>query len=70
MRKRTYFASRRQEMANACRYRALLSGPSVYAAAIPASSTEADNARAFIAALTGPEMSKRWTDAGFEQAGQ
>jgi molybdate transport system substrate-binding protein len=40
----------------------------VYAAAIPASSTDPANARAFIAALTGPDMRKRWTDAGFEQA--
>lgn len=40
----------------------------VYAAAIPASSTEPAVARAFIAALTGPGMAKRWTDSGFEQA--
>lgn len=42
----------------------------VYAAAIPASSTEPAAARAFIAALTGPDMRKRWTDSGFEQAPQ
>lgn len=40
----------------------------VYAAAIPASSTEPENARAFIAALTSVDMRKRWTDSGFEQA--
>jgi molybdate transport system substrate-binding protein len=40
----------------------------VYAAAIPASSTDPVNAHAFIAALTGPDMRKRWTDSGFEQA--
>ena len=40
----------------------------VYAAAIPLSSTDLANARAFIATLTGPDMRKRWTDAGFEQA--
>jgi molybdate transport system substrate-binding protein len=38
----------------------------VYAAAIPASSTEPATAKAFIAALTSPAMAKRWTDAGFE----
>jgi molybdate transport system substrate-binding protein len=55
---------------------ALLVGPlpeaiqlwTVYAAAIPASSAESANARAFIGALTGPDMAKRWTDSGFEQA--
>jgi molybdate transport system substrate-binding protein len=40
----------------------------VYAAAIPASSTDPANARAFIAALTGEDMRKRWSDSGFEQA--
>ena len=42
----------------------------VYAAAIPASSTEPANARAFIAALTGADMRKRWTDSGFEPVAQ
>jgi molybdate transport system substrate-binding protein len=38
----------------------------VYAAAIPASSTEPAVARAFIATLTSPAMAGRWTAAGFE----
>jgi len=38
----------------------------VYAAAIPASSTDPAAARAFIAALSGPAMADRWTAAGFE----
>ena len=38
----------------------------VYAAAIPASSTDPASARAFIAALTGPAMAERWKAAGFE----
>jgi molybdate transport system substrate-binding protein len=38
----------------------------VYAAAIPASSTAPVEARAFVAALTGPAMAERWTAAGFE----
>ena len=38
----------------------------VYAAAIPASSTDPVAARAFIAALTGPAMAARWKAAGFE----
>jgi molybdate transport system substrate-binding protein len=38
----------------------------VYAAAIPASSTDPTTARAFIAALTGPAMADRWKAAGFE----
>jgi molybdate transport system substrate-binding protein len=38
----------------------------VYAAAIPASSTNPAAARAFIAALTGPAMAERWRTAGFE----
>jgi molybdate transport system substrate-binding protein len=38
----------------------------VYAAAIPASSTDPAAARAFIAALTGPAMAERWKAAGFE----
>jgi molybdate transport system substrate-binding protein len=42
----------------------------VYAAAIPASSTEPAAARAFIAALTGADMRKRWTDSGFEPVAQ
>ncbi len=39
---------------------------SVYAAAIPASSTDAGAARAFIAALTSSAMAERWRAAGFE----
>jgi molybdate transport system substrate-binding protein len=42
----------------------------IYAAAIPASSTQPANARAFIAALTGADMRKRWTDSGFEPVAQ
>ena len=38
----------------------------VYAAAIPASSTVPADANAFIAALTSPAMAKRWAEAGFE----
>ncbi len=38
----------------------------VYAAAIPASSTDPAAARAFVAALTGPTMASRWSAAGFE----
>jgi molybdate transport system substrate-binding protein len=38
----------------------------VYAAAIPASSTDPAAARAFIAALTRPAMAERWRLAGFE----
>ena len=38
----------------------------IYAAGIPASSTEPDVAHAFIAALAGPAMAQRWTAAGFE----
>ena len=40
----------------------------VYAAAIPLSSTDPANARAFIAALTGPSMRDRWTKAGWQPA--
>ncbi len=40
----------------------------VYAAAIPASSTDPATARAFVVALSSPDMRKRWTDSGFEQA--
>ncbi len=39
---------------------------SVYAAAIPASSTDAGAARAFIAALTSSAMAQRWRANGFE----
>jgi molybdate transport system substrate-binding protein len=38
----------------------------VYAAAIPASSTDPANARAFITALTAPAMRERWKAAGWE----
>jgi molybdate transport system substrate-binding protein len=38
----------------------------VYAAAIPASSTDPEAARAFVTALTGPALAQRWTAAGFE----
>ena len=40
----------------------------VYAAAIPASSTEPKEARAFVAALTAPAMHERWVKAGWELA--
>lgn len=40
----------------------------VYAAAVPASSREPAQARAFIAALTAPAMRPRWTAAGWEPA--
>jgi molybdate transport system substrate-binding protein len=39
---------------------------SVYAAAIPASSTDPAAARAFVAALTSAEMAGRWRRNGFE----
>ncbi len=39
---------------------------SAYAAAIPASSTDAAAARAFIAALTSAAMAERWRSNGFE----
>jgi molybdate transport system substrate-binding protein len=39
---------------------------SAYAAAIPASSTDAAAARAFVAALTSPAMAERWRANGFE----
>lgn len=45
---------------------AALQDYTVYAAAIPASSTEPAIAKAFIGALTSPAMAKRWTAAGFE----
>jgi molybdate transport system substrate-binding protein len=38
----------------------------VYASAIPASSTQPDAARAFVAALTSPAMAPRWKAGGFE----
>jgi molybdate transport system substrate-binding protein len=38
----------------------------VYAAAIPLSSTEPEHARAFIAALTAPDMRARWIAAGWQ----
>jgi molybdate transport system substrate-binding protein len=37
-----------------------------YAAAIPASSTDPAAAKAFVAALTSPEMAERWRRNGFE----
>jgi len=40
----------------------------VYSAAIPASSKEPAHARDFIAALTGPALRHRWTEAGWEPA--
>ena len=40
----------------------------VYAAAIPSSSTDPKNARAFIDALTSPALRHRWTEAGWEPA--
>ncbi len=40
----------------------------VYSAAIPASSTQPDHARAFITALTGPALRPRWIEAGWEPA--
>ena len=40
----------------------------VYAAAIPSSSTEPEHARAFVAALTGPAMSDRWAKSGWQPA--
>ena len=39
---------------------------SVYAAAIPASSTDPAAARAFVAALASPDMAGRWQRNGFE----
>ena len=38
----------------------------VYTSAIPASSTQPAAARAFVAALTSPEMASRWTAGGFQ----
>ena len=40
----------------------------VYAAAIPAASTEPTHARAFVTALTGPAMRERWLAAGWQPA--
>jgi molybdate transport system substrate-binding protein len=37
----------------------------VYASAIPASSTQPEAARAFVQALTSPTMAPRWTRGGF-----
>ena len=39
---------------------------SIYAAAIPASSTDVAGARAFIGALTSAAMAERWRANGFE----
>jgi hypothetical protein len=38
----------------------------VYASAIPLSSTQPDAARGFVKALVSPSMAARWTAAGFE----
>ena len=38
----------------------------VYSAAIPASSAEPAEARAFVAALTSPALHERWLKAGFQ----
>ena len=40
----------------------------VYAAAIPLASTAPNEARAFVAALTGPKLRPRWIDAGWQPA--
>jgi molybdate transport system substrate-binding protein len=40
----------------------------VYAAAIPTSSTDPAAARAFVVALTGPAMKDRWVKAGWQPA--
>ena len=40
----------------------------VYAAAIPVSSSDPESARAFVAALTGPAMRERWIKAGWQSA--
>jgi molybdate transport system substrate-binding protein len=45
---------------------AALQSYTIYAAAIPASSSDPANARAFIAVLSGPAMAERWKAAGFE----
>src|SRR5262249_7196255 len=45
---------------------AALQSYTIYAAAIPASSSDPAAARAFIVALTGPAMAARWKAAGFE----
>ncbi len=42
----------------------------VYAAAIPANSTAPNEARAFVAALTGPALRERWVKAGWQPAGK
>ncbi len=38
----------------------------IYAAAIPAASTNAEGAKAFVAALCQPAASEHWKAAGFE----
>jgi molybdate transport system substrate-binding protein len=38
----------------------------VYAAAIPLASAQPDHARAFVAALTAPDMRERWLKAGWQ----
>ncbi|CAN0510727.1 unnamed protein product, partial [Phaeothamnion confervicola] len=40
----------------------------IYAAAIPTSSTQPAQARDFVAALTGPALRERWTAAGWQPA--
>jgi len=40
----------------------------IYAAAIPVSSSDPESARAFVAALTGPAMRDRWVKAGWQSA--
>ena len=42
----------------------------VYAAAIPTSSAEPQEARAFVTALTAPSMRERWLKAGWEMVGK
>ena len=42
----------------------------LYAAAIPAASTDPAAARAFVAALTSPALAERWKAAGFEPPGK
>jgi molybdate transport system substrate-binding protein len=42
----------------------------LYAAAIPAASTDPAAARAFVAALTSPALAERWKSAGFEPPGK
>ncbi len=40
----------------------------IYAAAIPLSSTDPANARALVAELISPTLRKRWEEAGWEPA--